>query len=481
VKEPHRKAIEEVISQGYQISPQAYKFLLSQPSGDVERLVSLALDRARRLGGVFVLEPHHFTPEFEVVEAKAPVDSQMVILPQPEAVSIGSAQGYLRLFQSRFQQLESIMKSRMDLRDAAPLAQVLKLPLKVRFKTIAMVADKYTRGRRLFLELESPEASATAMVSDQELVSKALEVLKDQVICLEGIRYNQGLLIANDLIWPDVPLHQASRSEKDSLVVFTGDLHIGSNYFRRDLFQKLLDWLNQRLGPRPSRELASKVKYLVLVGDTVDGIGVYPEQLGELTISTQLGQYEEAAQLLEGLPKHIETLIIPGNHDAVRRSLPQPPIDEPYAPSLYGNPPLPPAPNPPHLHKKGVKVLVAHGTALTDILGSTPGHDFHNPITAMELLLRCRHLAPTYGLNTPLAPESTDRLVISQVPDVMVMGHIHIYGSKRYRGVTLVSTGCFQDQTPFQRRMDLKPTPGIVSLFNLRTHEELPLDLESLG
>jgi DNA polymerase II small subunit len=139
------------------------------------------------------------------------------------------------------------------------------------------------------------------------------------------------------------------------------------------------------------------------------------------------------------------------------------------------------APNPVPLSLNGVKVFVAHGTALTDILGSTPGHDFHNPITAVELLVKCRHIAPTYGQSTPIAPEKVDRLVIKDLPDVVLMGHIHIHEVKRYKGITLISSGSFQNQTPFQKRMKLAPTPGVISVFNLKTHKEIPLDLERLN
>jgi DNA polymerase II small subunit len=71
--------------------------------------------------------------------------------------------------------------------------------------------------------------------------------------------------------------------------------------------------------------------------------------------------------------------------------------------------------------------------------------------------------------------------VIKDVPDVVLMGHIHIHEVKRYKGITLISSGSFQDQTPFQKRMKLDPTPGVISVFNLKTHNEIPLDLERLN
>jgi DNA polymerase II small subunit len=138
-------------------------------------------------------------------------------------------------------------------------------------------------------------------------------------------------------------------------------------------------------------------------------------------------------------------------------------------------------PNPCTFKLHGVEIMLAHGKGLDDILSSTPGHDFHHPITGVELMLRCRLLAPIYGQTTPIAPERIDRLVIRSVPDVLAMGHVHIYETKKYKGITLISSGSFQDQTPFQKRMKLKPTPGLVSVFNLMNHQNIPLDFERLN
>jgi DNA polymerase II small subunit len=222
------------------------------------------------------------------------------------------------------------------------------------------------------------------------------------------------------------------------------------------------------------------VKYVVIAGDLVDGIGIYPEQLEELTIRDIREQYHVASQLLSRLPEYLEIVVIPGNHDASRKSLPQPPIPRNYAEELYADKRIHLFENPCRLSLHGVEILLDHGTALNDILGSTPGHDFHRPITAMELLLRCRHLAPRYGQNAPIAPERTDRLVIQSVPDIFQAGHIHIHETKKYKGVTLISSGAWQDQTPYQRRMNLTPTTGVATIFDLQTHQAFNLDFNRL-
>ena len=478
--------VQKAMAEGYQLTPDAFALLNERPVEEAVLLMEGAIRRAYGQSNIFIIDAEFLAKETDVRKPVRPAlatktANRLEFLPSEDTQSIGSSDGYIDYFNSRFKQLEAIIKQRPDLKDAIPLAQAMKLPLKTKFKSVGIVTEKSARNNRLFLGLEDMDTASQVMVSGEDNIKKGLEILQDQVICFEGTRFREKMMVANELFWPDIPMHNINRSNDPVSVVFIGDVHIGSTLFRGDLFEKFIRWLNQDLGPQPSKDLASTVKYVVIAGDLVEGIGIYPNQLDELTITTQKAQYEEAAKLIERFPDHIETIIIPGNHDAVRRSLPQPVIPESYAPSLYANPNVLMAPNPVYVDLNTVRILVAHGTALSDILGSTPGHNFHNPVNAVELLLKCRHIAPSYGGGTPIAPEKVDRLVMTHIPDVVVMGHIHIYESKKYKGVTLISSGSFQDQTPYQKRMKLDPTPGVLSVFNLKTHDQFPLDLERLN
>lgn len=477
--------VQKAMAEGYQLTPDAFQLLQETPIDEAIQMMEKTIVRAFGQRDLFIIDAAFIKADSSKKKKPAPIATKsnnvLELFIPVDTVSIGSSDGYIDYFNSRFMQLESIMKQRMDLKDAIPLEQAKKLPIKQKFKAIGMVSAKSAKNNRLFLDLEDRNTTVQVMVSGDENIKKGLEILDDQVIGFEGTKFREDMIVANELFWPDIPMHKINRSEDSVSAVFVGDVHIGSTHFRADLFEKFINWLNQDLGPQPSKDLAGTVKYVVIAGDLIDGIGIYPNQLEELTITTAKGQYEEAAKLIERFPDHIETVIIPGNHDAIRRSLPQPVIPESYAPSLYTNPRVHMAPNPVQISLNSVKVCVAHGDSLTDILGSTPGHDFHRPVNAIELLLRCRHIGPTYGQGTPIAPERIDRLVIKDIPDVLLMGHIHIYESKKYKGVTLISSGSFQAQTPFQKRMKLDPTPGVLSVFNLKTHDEIPLDLDRLN
>jgi DNA polymerase II small subunit len=229
------------------------------------------------------------------------------------------------------------------------------------------------------------------------------------------------------------------------------------------------------------KEISSRVRYLIIAGDIIDGIGVYPNQINELEIRDIYEQYEIAAKLLSKIPEHIEIVLIPGNHDAVAKALPQPPIPREYAEELYSDERIHILSNPSYISLEGVEVLICHGKALDDILSSKPGLDFQQPAKGMELLLRCRHLAPIYGASTPIVPEGEDRLVIERVPDILHMGHIHIHQIKKYRGVTLIASGSWQSQTSYQRRLEIKPTPGVASIVDLKSLQSYTIDFRALS
>jgi DNA polymerase II small subunit len=486
--------LDRIIKAGYQLSPDAFENLQKISLKQAESLIQQAIIKANNAPkDTFILDWSFFESvtneqkhrDRDILRGKIPlrkrIDPYFTILypddPSPES----DINGFTHYFQSRYNQLVSILRKRADVKDAISLTNALKLPLNSKFKTFGLVKDKRSKGNRLFLSLEDMTSQATVMASGIQTVRKGLEILNDQVICFEGIKYRDDLFIANDFIWPDIPMHEIKRAEKPVHAVFIADIHIGSKYFRFDLFDKFIKWMNLEFGNIRARELASRIKYVVINGDLVDGVGIFPNQLDELDISEQITQYEKAADLLNELPDFIEIFILPGNHDAVRRSLPQPPIPKKYAPRLYEDKRIHMLPNPCLLNLHDVEVFAFHGAALTDILSSTPGHDFKNPVKALELLVRCRHIAPIYGQTTPIAPETSDRLIITSVPDVILAAHIHINATKRYKGVTLVSTGGFQDQTPFQKRMNINPSPGIVSVFNLQNHQLVELDIKKMS
>ncbi|MEM3190090.1 MAG: metallophosphoesterase, partial [Candidatus Bathyarchaeia archaeon] len=218
-------------------------------------------------------------------------------------------------------------------------------------------------------------------------------------------------------------------------------------------------------------KIAEKVKYILIAGDIVDGIGIYPNQVKELQLRDIGKQYKLAAKFMEQIPDYIEIIIIPGNHDAVRKALPQPPIQNEFLENLQESRKIISVGNPCYLSIHGVEILMYHGRSLDDVISMVPGMSHSNPEKAMTLLLQSRHLAPVYGGKTPLSPEHKDFLVIERVPDIFHAGHIHTLGYTSYKGVMVINSGCWQEQTEYMRRLGVTPTPGIVPIVNLQTFE----------
>ena len=217
-----------------------------------------------------------------------------------------------------------------------------------------------------------------------------------------------------------------------------------------------------------------------MLGDLVDGVGIYPNQDKELVCQTIEEQLEKTDQILSKIPKHIKIFIIPGNHDPGRRALPQPAIPKKYYPPLWEHENIVMMGNPAMISLNGVKVSMFHGQSIDDIVKTTPGLSYGKPADVMRHLLRARHLSPIFGSQTPIAPELEDMMVIDEIPDIFHVGHVHVMELDTYRGVLLVNSGAWQKQTPFQVSVGQTPTPGLAVMVNLKTFKVFYKDFKNL-
>jgi len=284
-----------------------------------------------------------------------------------------------------------------------------------------------------------------------------------------------GTAILKTISLPDIPEHKPVLSNKKVYAIFTSDLHVGSRNFLKDEFVSFINWLNNE---KKDNDIINRIKYLVIAGDSVDGIGIYPGQEDDLINDNLIGQYKKLTELLKLVPNSIEIIIIPGNHDPVIQSLPQPPISKKYANDLYCMKNVTMLGNPAYVRLHGVNVLIYHGRSLDDAIAKTPGFSFNRPALAMKLLLKSRHLSPVYGKRSSSLPAEEDELVISDIPDIFHSGHIHVIDSESYRGTLILNSGTWQSQTPFQAKMGIDPVSGIIPIVNLSTLEIFTKDFK---
>jgi len=406
----------------------------------------------------------------------AEVESRIQILSDPTnamAAGGGSVEDFTQLFQYRFNKLVEIFHRRMDARNGVPLSDATGAKAGEHVKFIAMVMEKREKAGRIFFRVDDMTADATVLVDegrDRQLYETAQLVPLDQVIYVEAVRGSGSLLVAEKIFLPDIPDRLVKGASQDEIyAALLSDTHIGSKLFLEDVFERVIQWLNGEVGTVNQRRVAERTKYVVFAGDLVDGVGRYPRQESELKITSIYDQYKYAASFIRRMPEHVEIILVPGNHDGVRQALPQPAIPADFAEPVYEAHKVTSLGGPCCVALHEVNFLLSHGRSLEDMITSAPTLSFREPQKAMKLQLRCRHVAPTYGGRTAIAPLQVDPLVIDEVPDVFQSGHLHIIGQEYYRGTLIVNSGAWQAQTSYQVQMGLEPTPGIMPILNLQT------------
>ena len=382
----------------------------------------------------------------------------------------GEIGNLIEYFQNRYKKLSGILGKRPELRTWQKINEITENQTDLNL--IVMITDiRSTKNGHYLIEVEDDTGSMPILVSkdNDELIRAARNLMKDEVIGViaqkrAGQSENQ-LAICQNIIDPDVP--RKDRKEVDFGTVFTSDIHIGSSTFLEDAFVRFTKWLNGDYGNEEQREMANNVKYMIIGGDIVDGIGVYPNQDKELAIKDITAQYDEAARLVGDIRSDIKIIITPGNHDASRVAEPQPAVPEKYAKSLYKLNNVEFLSNPSTVSLDGLEVLIYHGRGIDDmVMGSNDFSHERNDLVMKEFL-RKRHLAPLYGERTPLASELEDHLVIDTVPDVLHTGHVHINTYANYKGIHCINSGTFQTQTEFQKIYNIVPTPAEVPIIDV--------------
>jgi DNA polymerase II small subunit len=504
-----QKAVELTITAGYQLNKEAFEFLrILASTEDVTEIIGKAVKKIESLKEkplfierIFLEElvkkpepaeevvthpleePLQSSLESQITERKKSfhpyakeVEAEIEIIEDPSSKlgSSGKIEDYLGYFQDRFRRMEKLLRQRIDVRSATSITDALKAPANMKLKIIGMITEKRELKQKIFLRIEDLHATATVLVpqsAPQGLMKKARLLLLDQVVCLSVIKTKRWLLIAEDVILPDIARKSRHKAPIPVHAVLTSDMHVGSTKFHKESFNRFMLWLNGKYGNEKMREIAGHVKYVLIAGDIVDGIGIYPDQIKELAVKDVYEQYRLAAKFIEQIPDYIEVVIIPGNHDAPRKALPQPAISNEFLEPLQESRKVHSLGNPSFLSLHNVEILLYHGRSLEDVISTLPGMNHQHPEKAMTLLLKSRHLAPVYGGKTPLSPENRDFLVIERVPDILHSGHIHVLEYNNYRGVLVVNSGGWQQQTDYMHRLGFVPTVGKAPVVNLQTLE----------
>lgn len=476
---------KEIAERGKRLTVDAMEFLENLGSEvDVKELLKEVLEQTE---DVFIslesikkalekTKQSEFAPSVRLFQPEAKsIDSKLEVLYDPgKKISPGVAvKDFIDLFRSRYKKEVSIIRRGLGLRAFDGIEDALTMRKGEASLTVGLLVTKRSRKKGMWMEIEDFHNKMVFFVSVKNLEAyrKARQVPLDSVIAVRVRKISEGFMMAEEIYLPEVNSYEVSRSEEEIYVVLTSDLHAGSKMFLKDLFKRFILWLNGQYGDDELMRIASRVKYIVFAGDLVDGVGIYPNQELEQEEFRVRRQYQSVIKLLEQIPEYIDIVIIPGNHDATRRALPQPPILREYVEELYESDRCVLAGNPVNLSLHGVNIYSFHGRSLDDCMAMMPGSERNNVSEAMKTLLRVRHISPTYGLHTRISPQETDDLVIPMVPDIFHAGHIHINDHTYYKNTLIVNSGTWQGQTKYQREIGLIPTPGLVPVVNLANLE----------
>ncbi|HLC09756.1 MAG TPA: DNA-directed DNA polymerase II small subunit [Nitrosopumilaceae archaeon] len=463
MNEDAASALNYALSRGFQIHPDAFKILEQIDSKELERIIKQVV-REKAKQNLFLINQTDLKMLVDT-QVDESVEDKHVILSDPtrKITSAEGIEGFGALFVDRYSKLLKIILQRSQAKKLATIETVKAGKPKDEVFVAGLIMDRRIDRDVTRLTFDDPTGSLETLVFNKDLQTTTNSLLIDQFVMQRISTGKNGGFITKEIVVPDIPDHVTNRSKTETYAVLISDLHVGSKYFMEKEFESFVLWLSS-LDP-----VARKVRFVLVCGDIIDGVGIFPNQDKELLLMDIDQQMQKAAQLLDKIPKHIKVFIIPGNHDPGRRALPQPAIPEKHNLNLWNRENFFMLGNPSMVELNGVKILMFHGQSLDDVVGTTPGLSYSQPAKAMRVLLKARHLSPIYGKRTPIAPELEDMMVINEIPDIFHSGHIHVVDLDMYRGVLIVNSGAWQTQTPYQASVGITPTPGIALIVNLAT------------
>jgi len=377
----------------------------------------------------------------------------------------GEYEDFVSVFRDRYDRLGEKLRTRVNHR---PAEAIQSMPGGSEAAIVGMISDiRSTASGHWLVELEDTTGTFPCLVmKDRDIADLVQELLCDEVIAVEGtLADDGGILFVDSLHFPDVPrTYSPNTADRHVQAALISDVHVGSQEFMADAWSRFADWLHT-----PEAE---NIEYLLIAGDMVEGVGVYPDQDEELDIVDIYEQYERFSEHLKEIPGDIEIVMIPGNHDAVRLAEPQPAFDEELR-SIMSAHDARITGNPSTVTVEGVSILMYHGVSLDEIIAELPEEkaSYDEPQKAMHHLLKKRHVAPQYGGHLRVAPEEKDYLTIDSVPDVFHTGHVHKLGVGKYHNVLSINSGCWQAQTEFQKSVNIDPDAGFAPVVDLDTLE----------
>ena len=457
-------AVSYALNKGFQIHPDALEILHKINVKELAQIIKDVVKEKTKQKQFLINEE-----DFEIYlgikdDEEHQVEFEILSDPTGKITSAEGVEGYGKLFASRFNKLKQIMSDRPEAKKVKDIESIKSITKNNDELFVwGLVSDRKSDRNITKITLEDPTSSMEIVVFEGDLKDTADTLLMDQFAMFKIVPAKNGGFFAKEILLPDIPEHTTNRSKTETYAVFLSDLHVGSKFFMEEELSEFINWISS------ADPIARKIRFVVVGGDLIDGVGVFPGQEKILNQTTTEGQLQKTFEVLDKIPKHIKVFLISGNHDAGRKALPQPAIPKMYNSELWDRENFFMLGNPSMVSLNGVKVLMYHGQSIDDVVRTTPGVSYDKPAAVMRHFLKARHMSPIYGSRTPIAPETEDMMVIDDIPDIFHSGHVHFVGLDMYKGVLIVNSGAWQRQTDFQESVGITPTPGMAIIVNLQT------------
>jgi DNA polymerase II small subunit len=392
---------------------------------------------------------------------------------------------FVNYFRNRFSEMKCFLQDHLDL---VNLVSINKLSNNIRNSSlIGIVSSKsITKNKNIILEIEDLTGKIKILINKdkKEIYEKSQDISLDSVLGFRGSG-NREIFFAEKIVFPEAVLSERKKSNIEEFAIFIGDLHIGSNKFMEENFLRFIDYLNGKI-PGTEEEV-SKIKYIFIVGDLIAGVGNYPGQEFEISLPDLESHFIKAAELLDKIPKNIEIIFSPGNHDGIRLMEPQPILDEKYAWPIFNLKNITLTTNPSLINIasnsnfEGFNILMYHGYSFfyyaDNVNSLIINKAAHKPELIMKYLLKNRHLAPTHG-SVQYFPSERDCHIIREIPDIFIAGHTHKSAVAYCNNILCISVSGWESLTSYMEKRGAKPDFCKVPLLNLKTRSIKILDFE---
>ncbi len=394
-------------------------------------------------------------------------------------------QDFMLYFNRRLQYFTELLSTRVSMDNILRINQLIDLyETNTEVSIIGLVSEiNQTKNGHYMITLEDKSGSIKCFVNKDktDLVKQVKNFCLDEGIAIKG-KVGKEIIWTDEIITPTAPhATEIKKTKEENYVAFLSDIHFGAKVFVDEAFQKFLDWINCETGNEKLNNIAKKVSHVIIAGDVIEGIGIYPNQGKDARILSTKGQYHEAARWLAQIPKHIGIIVIPGNHDTDRLSEPQPKLPYSKAHALYNMPNVMMMSNPARIklfeneEGEGLEFYIYHGGSLfyyaDKIQELRDKGGAKTPEEIVKYLLEKRHVAPSHGATLYFPDSQNDPLVIKNMPDFFITGHTHKLSLAQHKGCTIISCGCWVEMSDYQEKMGMYPDIGKCAIINTKTRK----------